>query len=170
MQTPPPELTGVKVHLVRCVSPSPEALTEVRTTIRLFLGRDLSREVRTAVLLALDEIITNAVAHSGTNGSIAVHVAHDGDRVAATVRDGGTGFDPRCIRCDGHPGLLSEGGRGLYIAIQLMDSVTVYCDHGTIVHMSRGQRQPDSLSAPLRAFESEHMVRLAHRPATLPAM
>lgn len=160
----------MRAHLVRFVSPSPKALSEARAAITLFLEPDLSRQVRSAVLLALDEIITNAVAHSGTNGSIVVHVARDGDRVAATVRDSGSGFDPRCIRCDGHPGVDAENGRGLYIAIQLMDSVTVYSDQGTIVHMSLGGGRRDRSSAPERAFESAHIVRFAHRLPPLPAM
>ena len=170
MQTSQPGHAGVRDHLVRFVSPSPEALSEARTAIKLFLGRDLPAEVRSAVLLSLDEIITNALAHSDTSGAILVHVARDGDRVAATVRDSGRGFDPRCIQCDSRPGLDAEGGRGLYIAIHLMDSVTVYSDHGTIVHMSHGEGARDWLSAPLRAFESEHVVRFAHRPAELRAM
>ena len=156
-------------HLVRFVTPSPEALSEVRAAIASFLALGLSRELRSAMLLALDEIITNAMTHSGTDGPIIVHVARDGDRVLATVRDSGSGFDPRCIQCDCPPALHAEGGRGLYIAIQLMDSVTVYSDHGTIVHMSRGEGRQDGPSAALRAFQSEHIVRFAHRPSILPA-
>jgi anti-sigma regulatory factor (Ser/Thr protein kinase) len=159
----------VRTHLVRFVTPSPEALAEARAAITLFLEPDLSCEIRSAVLLSLDEIITNAVAHSGSDGSIVVHVARDGDRVAATVRDSGSGFDPRRIRCDTHPGVLAESGRGLYIAIQLMDSVTVYSDQGTIVHMSRGDRGRQGSSGPSRAFESEHLVRFAHHLPPLPA-
>ena len=163
-------LAGVRAHLVRFVSPSPEAVSDVRAAIALFLEPGLACDVRSSVLLALDEIITNAVAHSGTSGSIVVHVAREGDRVVATVRDSGGGFDPRCIRCDGHPGLFAESGRGLYIAIQLMDSVTVYSDQGTIVHMSLGAGRRDGSSAPERAFESEHIVRFAHRLPPLPVL
>jgi anti-sigma regulatory factor (Ser/Thr protein kinase) len=159
----------VRDHLVRFVSPSPEALSEVRVAIASFLALGLSPELRNAVLLALDEIITNAVTHSGTDGSIVVHVTRNGGHVQATVRDSGNGFDPRRIRCDRPPALHAESGRGLYIAIQLMDSVTVYSDHGTIVHMSCGECRPDRPSAALRAFESEHIVRFSHRPGILPA-
>jgi anti-sigma regulatory factor (Ser/Thr protein kinase) len=157
----------VRDHLVRFVSPSPEELSEVRAAITLFLDGDLSGTARTTVLLALDEIITNAVSHSGTGSPIVVHVARDGDRVAATVRDSGSGFDPRDITCDRQPGLQAESGRGLYITIQLMDSVTVYSDQGTIVHMSLCDGQRDELSVPLRAFVSEHIVRFAHRRPAL---
>jgi anti-sigma regulatory factor (Ser/Thr protein kinase) len=169
MQDSPLELVGVKDHFIRFVSPSPEALADARAAMASFLAHGLSPELRSAVLLALDEIITNAVAHSGTDGSIVVHVSHEGGRVAATVRDSGSGFDPRCINCDCPPALHAEGGRGLYIAIQLMDSVTVYSDNGTIVHMWRDEGRRDGPSAAQRAFESEHIVRFAHRPCALPA-
>jgi anti-sigma regulatory factor (Ser/Thr protein kinase) len=159
----------VRTHLVHFVPPSAEAVFEVRAAVTRFLDLDLSAEVRGAVLLALDEIITNAVAHSETDGSIIVHVARDGDRVVATVRDNGTGFDLRCIRHDCPPGPLAEGGRGLYLAIQLMDSVTVYSDRGTIVHMTRGGRERARLSAPLRTYESERLIHFAHSLTATPA-
>jgi len=62
-------------HLVRFVTPSPEALSEVRAAVASFLALGLSRELRSAMLLALDEIITNAVTHSGTDGPISLAIA-----------------------------------------------------------------------------------------------
>ena len=155
--------------MVRCVPPSAEALSEVRAEVTRFLCSDLSTEVRSAVLLALNEVVTNAVAHSGTNEFITVNVARDGDRVEATVCDSGTGFDVRCIQHERPPAPQSEGGRGLYLAIQLMDSVTVYSDRGTIVHMSRAGGDRDKLSPPLRTYASERVVHFARRRQATPA-
>ena len=80
----------------------------------------------------------------------------------ATVRDSGTGFDPQSIRHDSPPAPQAEGGRGLYLAIQLMDSVTVYSDRGTIVHMSCGSEKRDKLARPSRIYASDCIVHFAH--------
>ena len=150
---------------MRFLPPSAGAVAEVRAAVALFLAPGLANDVRGAVLLALDEVITNAVAHSGTEDTIEVNVSREGERVMATVRDSGTGFDPQRIRHDSPPAPQAEGGRGLYIAIQLMDSVTVYSDRGTIVHMSCGSEERDKLARPSRTYASECIVRFAHPPA-----
>lgn len=159
----------VRTYLVRFVPPTAKALSEARRAVSNFIAGALSEEVCDDVLLALDEIVTNALAHGDSGRSIEVHVARDGQQVAMTVRDSGKGFDPRGIRYDSPPVGLTEGGRGLYLAIRLMDSLTVYSDHGTIVHMSRSGGDRDESCAPLCTYVSNCLAHFVH-PRALSAV
>jgi anti-sigma regulatory factor (Ser/Thr protein kinase) len=157
----PPEADQARTYLVRFVSPTAKALSEARGTVAEFIVGALSADACDDVLLALDEIVTNALAHGASGRSIEIHVARDGGQVAVTVRDSGQGFDPRCIPCD-CPDTTAEGGRGLYLAIRLMDSLTVYSGSGTIVHMSRAGGDRDEFCAPIRTYASHCLAHFVH--------
>lgn len=152
----------MRTFLVRFVPPTAKALSEARRAVAGFIVDALPVDARDDVLLALDEVVTNALAHGDSGRSIEVHVARDGDQVAVTVRDSGKGFDPRHIRCEQPPDTLAEGGRGLYLAIRLMDSFTVYSGSGTIVHMSRSGGKRDELCAPVCTFVSDCLAHFVH--------
>jgi anti-sigma regulatory factor (Ser/Thr protein kinase) len=148
-------------HLVQFVVRSPGSLPKVRAIVSRFLDGDLPDETREAVMLSLNEILANAITHE-IGGPVVVHVSRDGDRVSVTVRDRGTGFDPHLIKVDRPPDPRALGGRGLYLAIQLMDSVTVYSEAGTIVHMSRGVRTSGRTSEPVCTYASSRTVHFVH--------
>jgi anti-sigma regulatory factor (Ser/Thr protein kinase) len=148
-------------HLVQFVVRSPGSLPKVRTVVSRFLDGDLPEETREAVMLSLNEILANAITHE-IGGPVVVHVSRDGDRVSVTVRDRGAGFDPHLIDVARPPDPKALGGRGLYLAIQLMDSVTVYSGTGTIVHMSRGARAPGRSSEPVCTYASPRTVHFVH--------
>lgn len=65
-------------------------------------GRDperLSRENRSALLAAVEQVLTNVGQHSGTDRA-AVHVHGDGTGVQVEIRDEGEGFDQRAVPAD----------------------------------------------------------------------
>jgi anti-sigma regulatory factor (Ser/Thr protein kinase) len=158
----------VRTYLVRFVPPTAKALSEARGAVAEFIVGALSTDACDDVLLALAEIVTNALAHGASGRSIEIHVSRDGDQIALTVRDSGKGFDPRRIACE-CPDTMADGGRGLYLAIRLMDSVTVYSGSGTIVHMSRTGGDRDELCAPVRTYASDCLAHFVH-PRALPAL
>jgi anti-sigma regulatory factor (Ser/Thr protein kinase) len=159
----------VRTYLERFVPSTATAPSEARRAVSSFIAGALPQEVCDDVLLALDEVVTNALSHGKSGRSIGLHVSRDGEQVAVTVRDSGKGFDPRAIRYDRPPSALTEGGRGLYLAIRLMDSFTVYSDHGTIVHMSRSGGDRDESGAPVCTYVSNCLAHFVH-PRALPVV
>lgn len=85
------------------------------------------------LVLAANEIITNAVRHGGPGGFLALW--RDGDRAVCEVRDGGTLIEGAMLGRV-HPGHATGGGRGLWITNQLCDLVQIRAtDEGTIVRI-----------------------------------
>lgn len=111
---------GLGVNLT--LPPASSCLPDVRRTVaRALAGVD--EGVVADVLLALDEAISNAIRHgSGSGGPVLVSLAHDGEWIEMTIRDGGP--TPRLPRLpDAPPPALDTGGRGLWLILQLVDEV-----------------------------------------------
>jgi serine/threonine-protein kinase RsbW len=89
------------------------------------------------VVLAVQEAAKNALALSNGSGEgVDVSLLCDDDGLRAEVRDPGPGFELAVVegrRADP----WSEQGRGLFLIRRLMDSLTVYCDAGCTVVMTR---------------------------------
>lgn len=90
----------------------------------------LPAEVRRSVIVALDELLANALSH-GQSGrdpcSVTVEVELDQERVTVIVTDDGTPFDP--FGQDAPDTTLSVekrpiGGLGIHLVGQLMDKVS----------------------------------------------
>jgi anti-sigma regulatory factor (Ser/Thr protein kinase) len=71
--------------------------------------------------VALNEIVTNTVRHTGTGGTLRIWVDAEQDAVVCEVTDAGRIADLLAGRR--RPSLDAEGGRGLWLANQLCDLV-----------------------------------------------
>lgn len=90
--------------------------------------------------MAVNEIATNSVRHSGGSGTL--RVWRDGHVLVCEVRDGGQLQDPLADRR--RPAPDQNGGRGFWLANQLCDLVQVRSyPAGTTVrlHMQRDRRR-----------------------------
>jgi anti-sigma regulatory factor (Ser/Thr protein kinase) len=74
-------------------------------------------------VLAVNEVITNVVLHAGGQGRAVLWLA--GGSAWCTVTDGGPGIPARYLQPPEVPGTLEVGGRGIWLAHQLCDEVTV---------------------------------------------
>jgi serine/threonine-protein kinase RsbW len=77
-------------------------------------------------VVAVNEIVANAVVHGGGSGRLCLW--HDGEDLVCEVADNGPGFDHDRIGRP-RPGPLAPGGRGLWLARTLVDALTV--SHGS---------------------------------------
>jgi serine/threonine-protein kinase RsbW len=114
--------------------PSPEATLLERRIDRAgitALRSDVRREVLACgltgtrlsdFLVAINEIVANAVVHAGGSGRL--RLWREGDDLLCEVTDDGPGFDPRRVGGP-RPGPLAPGGRGLWLAQALVDTLTV---------------------------------------------
>ncbi len=74
-------------------------------------------------VLAVNEVITNVVLHAGGHGRIVVRVT--GDSAWCTVTDSGPGIPAHHLDVPDVPETSEVGGRGIWLAYQLCDGVTV---------------------------------------------
>lgn len=74
-------------------------------------------------VLAVNEIITNVVLHAGGPGRIVLRVT--GGSAWCTVTDSGPGIPARHLDVPVVPEAYEVGGRGIWLAYQLCDEVTV---------------------------------------------
>jgi anti-sigma regulatory factor (Ser/Thr protein kinase) len=74
-------------------------------------------------VLAVNEVITNVVLHAGGQGRVVLWLA--GDSAWCTVTDAGPGIPARYLRQPEVPDAFEVGGRGIWLAHQLCDEVTV---------------------------------------------
>ena len=81
----------------------------------------LSPRRRDEVVLAIDEVVTNAVRHGAGRGQLEVWVA--GGRVWFQVTDQGPGMAQ--VPAPKRPAPTEPGGRGLWIARQLTDDLHI---------------------------------------------
>ena len=92
--------------------------------------------------MALTEATANAVMHSGVDvAELRLEVLDD--HVRLTVADQGRGFDAHAVDLSRRPGLLSPGGRGLYLISCVMDSVQIDGSAGTTITMIKRLRPAD---------------------------
>ena len=89
----------------------------------------LSEGRRQDFVLAVDEILTNAVRHGGGGGIVEVWLTSE--RLWFRVSDEGPGFAVALVK---PPRPSQLGGRGLWIAGQITDELTITSDTtGTVV-------------------------------------
>ena len=74
-------------------------------------------------VLAINEVITNAVLHAGGQGRIVLRATSA--TVCCTVTDSGPGIPEQFRRPPSVPEAFEVGGRGIWLAHQLCDSVTM---------------------------------------------
>jgi anti-sigma regulatory factor (Ser/Thr protein kinase) len=86
-------------------------------------------------VLAVNEIITNAVRHTDGRGRVRLWTA--GTVLSCEVTDTGDGIPPDWVEPTPPPATLVPGGRGLWMARQLCDELTVDTGPaGTVVRLS----------------------------------
>jgi serine/threonine-protein kinase RsbW len=103
---------------------SPARLAGLRRAARASL-REVQDEVADDVVLALNEVATNAVLHGSSGGQpiqVVVHV--NDDWVEASVLDHGPQPSPG-VSADSDSDELRAGGRGLWLLRRLVDEVRV---------------------------------------------
>ncbi|WP_033345503.1 ATP-binding protein [Catenuloplanes japonicus] len=89
-------------------------------------------------VLAVYELLTNAVRHGGGSGGL--RLWHDGKRVACEVVDRGRGFDADG-RVEPRGPAAAPGGWGLFLADKLTDSIEVASGpEGTTVRVATALR------------------------------
>jgi anti-sigma regulatory factor (Ser/Thr protein kinase) len=102
-------------------------LHEVRAAVeQALLAADYGRERAEDVVLAVNEVATNAVEHGATEAELCVWAGGDG--VVCEVHDAGVLRDPLPGLQAPHPS--HPRGRGVWIARQLCDSLHVWADAG----------------------------------------
>ena len=104
------------------VPASPSRLAGLRRAVRAYLG-GVSDEVTDDVVLAVNEVATNAVLYGSRGGQpveVAVHVTHDW--VEASVLDHGP-EPPPGLPAEADTDELRAGGRGLWLLRRLVDEV-----------------------------------------------
>jgi anti-sigma regulatory factor (Ser/Thr protein kinase) len=74
-------------------------------------------------VLAVNEVVTNVVLHAGGQGRLTLRLA--GDSAWCTVTDSGPGIPPHYLSSPEVPGAFEVGGRGIWLAYQLCDEVTM---------------------------------------------
>jgi anti-sigma regulatory factor (Ser/Thr protein kinase) len=98
------------------------ALVRHEVSARL-TGAGLAGDRLDGFVLAVNEVITNVVLHAGGQGRIALWLA--GGSAWCTVTDAGPGIPARHVSPPEAPGTFEVGGRGIWLAHQLCDEVTV---------------------------------------------
>jgi anti-sigma regulatory factor (Ser/Thr protein kinase) len=126
---PPPLLGPPDVRL----NFSAWKLHEVRTTVERALdGHGYERERVEDIVLAVNELATNAVEHGTPEARLSLWTGPRGLR--CEIDDGGTLLDPLPGLQAPHP--ADPRGRGVWIARQLCDTLHVWSDrHGTHVRV-----------------------------------
>ena len=111
-------------------------LLRARQRIRDYLHSHVrDREAIDAVVLAVEEAMTNALRHSGTRDDLEIHLQFEGGDLVAEVRDHGAGFDVDSFDPDRLPDLLAPSGRGLYLISRLMDEMELTSSDGLAVRV-----------------------------------
>jgi serine/threonine-protein kinase RsbW len=82
----------------------------------------LAESRRGDFVLAVHEVVSNAIVHAGGGGRLVLRRVPDG--LLCVVSDAGSGFDPLLLTEPPEP-LDAETGRGLWLASQLADRLDV---------------------------------------------
>jgi anti-sigma regulatory factor (Ser/Thr protein kinase) len=102
--------------------PSPACLAGLRRAARACLG-GVASEAAEDVVLALNEVATNAILYGSTGGQPVQVVVHVGDEVVeASVLDHGPDL-PAQLPTDAEMDALAVRGRGLWLLRRLVDEV-----------------------------------------------
>jgi anti-sigma regulatory factor (Ser/Thr protein kinase) len=100
-----------------------DEITVVRHEVTARLGGGVLGDRMHGFVLAINEVITNAVLHAGGQGRIVLCVTSA--TVCCTVTDSGPGIPEQFRRPPNVPEALEVGGRGIWLAHQLCDTVTM---------------------------------------------
>jgi anti-sigma regulatory factor (Ser/Thr protein kinase) len=100
-----------------------DGITVVRHEVTARLEAVLPGDRLPGFVLAINEVITNAVLHAGGQGRIVLW--RTGAVVCCTVTDSGPGIPEQFRRPSAAPEAFEVGGRGLWLAHQLCDEVTM---------------------------------------------
>ena len=101
-----------------------DEITVVRHQITERLGASgFAGDRRQSFVLAVNEVITNVVLHAGGHGRLVMWLA--GGSAWCTVTDSGPGIPDRYLKPPDVPEAFDVGGRGLWLAYQLCDEVTM---------------------------------------------
>jgi anti-sigma regulatory factor (Ser/Thr protein kinase) len=101
-----------------------DEITLVRHEVAQRLGEaGLAGERLQGFVLAVNEVITNVVLHAGGPGRIVLWLA--GPSAWCTVTDSGPGIPDRYLSPPEMPEAFEVGGRGIWLAYQLCDEVTM---------------------------------------------
>ena len=118
--SPTPQTTPPRLHFR--VPPKPAHLLRARERLRDYLRQYCTeRRVIDDVVLCVEEACANAIRHSGAGDDIEITLQFDADRLLASVKDRGQGFDTSSFDPHRTPDLTAEHGRGLFIIAALMD-------------------------------------------------
>jgi anti-sigma regulatory factor (Ser/Thr protein kinase) len=86
-------------------------------------------------VLAINELVTNAVRHGGGVGTL--RLWHAGDRLVCEIRDDGSGIAAQTVAARDRPPPHTASGWGLWLARQLTSSMAVTTgDGGTLVRIT----------------------------------
>ncbi len=100
-----------------------DEITEVRHEVTARLDAVQLGDRLPGFVLAVNEVITNAVLHAGGQGHIVLWTT--AAAVCCTVTDSGPGIPERFRRAPALPEAFEVGGRGLWLAHRLCDEVTM---------------------------------------------
>lgn len=100
-----------------------DEITVVRHEVTARLSHDLLGDRLEGFVLAINEMITNVVLHAGGHGRIVLR--RTADAVWCTVTDSGPGIPEQFRRPPDLPEAFEVGGRGIWLAYQLCDEVTM---------------------------------------------
>lgn len=102
----------------------PETLREIRAAVRSYAGTaGLSDPALYNFVLAVNELLTNALRHAGGRGDVLLW--RTGDRLFCEVSDEGPGMPAERLSDTARPGAATIGGRGLWLARQVCDRVDI---------------------------------------------
>lgn len=124
-----------------------DEITVVRHEVTERLGTcGLSGERRQGFVLAINEVITNVVLHAGGRGRLVLWLTCGS--AWCTVTDAGAGIPERYLAPPEVPDAFDVGGRGIWLAYQLCDEVTVATGPiGTTIGLRMALPAPDHASA-----------------------
>ncbi|MET7469724.1 ATP-binding protein [Micromonospora sp. NPDC005686] len=111
-------------------------------------GAGLSGQRLDDFVLAVNELITNAVRHGGGQGWL--RLWQRGDDLVCEVADHGPGISERRLRDRDRPAPDTAGGWGLWLARELSDSMEVDSgDAGTVVRITAALTIRQPVTGPL---------------------
>ncbi|MEH1100192.1 ATP-binding protein [Micromonospora sp. CPCC 205561] len=101
-------------------------------------------------VLAVNELITNAVRHGGGRGWL--RLWRQSEQLACEVSDHGQGISTQRLGDRSRPAADTAGGWGLWLARELSDSMAVETgEHGTTVRITAAVTTPEHASHPHHA-------------------
>ncbi|WP_236717941.1 ATP-binding protein [Actinoplanes sp. TFC3] len=101
----------------------PADITVLRHELLDRLDRGALGERFDGFVLAVNEVITNVVVHAGGTGRLVLDAS--GSALRCTVTDSGPGIPEQYQGPPEVPAAFGDGGRGIWLAYQLCDEVTM---------------------------------------------